>query len=489
MVPVGGAQLRQGPTHADRSHRPPCVAGPLPWRARRRDGLRGDVVNDLDELQQLADDVVGLVGDRAEANVRATRTRHGLTRFANSSIHQHVGEDTRQVAITVSVDGRTASTSTSDVDRAALGALVDRTIEAARVQPRDPGWPGATPPVEVPRAGNHDDETAAADPAARAALVAAFVEAGPALRAAGFCDTERTAAAFTSTAGHRARGQATRATLDGIHQTDTSAGGAHATSFRLADLDATAVGSLAADRARRSATAVDLDPGTYPVVLGPEAVATIATFLAFYGFNAKAHHEGASFARIGEPQFDPAVTLAAAPDDPRAIGLPFDAEGSPRRSYPLVEEGVTRHLAHDRRTAALAGDATTGDAVPGGEGFGAIPTTVLLAPGASSPDAMVASMERGLLVTQFHYCRILDPKSQVVTGLTRNGTFLVEDGEVVGAVGNLRFTQSFLGALAAGQVLAVGDDDRYADGEFGPGMVIAPSIQLAGWNFTGGARG
>jgi predicted Zn-dependent protease len=102
---------------------------------------------------------------------------------------------------------------------------------------------------------------------------------------------------------------------------------------------------------------------------------------------------------------------------------------------------------------------------------------------------MVADVERGLLVTQFHYCRVLDPKTQVVTGLTRNGTFLIEDGEVVGAVGNLRFTQSFVEALSSGRVLAIGDDDRLAAGEFGPGMVICPSLRLAGWNFTGGARG
>ena len=150
---------------------------------------------------------------------------------------------------------------------------------------------------------------------------------------------------------------------------------------------------------------------------------------------------------------------------------------------------MTRNLSHDRRTAKAVDAETTGDALPGGEGFGAVPTTVLLRPGATSPDDMIASVERGLLVTQFHYCRILDPKSQVVTGLTRNGTFLIEDGEVAGAVGNLRFTQSFLSALGEGQVQAIGGDDRYASGDFGEGMIITPSLQLASWNFTGGAKG
>ncbi len=444
------------------------------------------------QLQELADDVISSVGAHrsdAEANVSVTRTRHGLTRFANSFIHQHVGEDTREVRLTLAIDGRTATASTTDTDPEGLRQLVERTLTSAAVQPVDPTWPGATPQAEVTGAGNLDPATADAAPGDRAELVKAFVDEGPGLRAAGFVDSATTEAAFASTAGQRVSGAASRATLDGIHQTGSSAGSAHATSFRLGDLDAAAAGARAADLARRSERAIDIDPGTYPVVLMPEAVATVLTFIALYGFNGKAHHEGASFAELGEQQFDPSITITADPSDPRSLGLPFDAEGSPRRRYPLVEDGVTRNLAHDRRTAQVAGAATTGDALPGGEGFGAMPGTVVLRPGTATADQMIASVERGLLVTQFHYCRILDPKSQVVTGLTRNGTFLIEDGEVTGAVGNLRFTQSFTDALGTGKVLQVGGDDRYASGDFGEGMIIAPSLQLAGWNFTGGAKG
>jgi predicted Zn-dependent protease len=448
-----------------------------------------------DHLQQLADRVVELVqkheaGDRTiEANVRVSRTRHGLTRFANSFIHQHVGEDTVSIGLTIAVDGRTATAATTDTRDDALRDLVGATIASASLQPVDPYWPGATPPAEVTAEGNFDEATAMAEPGQRAELVRTFVDAGPGLRAAGYLDTEGTWSAFASTAGQRASGRTSRATIDGIHQTDTSAGSAHQTSVKLADLDAVVVGERAADRARRSADFTDLDPGEYEVVLGNEAVSTILTFLAFYGFNAKQHLEGQSFAVLGEQQFDPAITIHEDPTDPRATTLPFDAEGSPKRRFTLVDRGVTSTLAHDRRTARRMETETTGSAVAGGEGFGAMPTTVVLQPGTTPAAELVRGVERGLLVTQFHYCRVLDPKSQVVTGLTRNGTFLVEDGEVVGAVGNLRFTQSFVTALAPGNVVAIGDDDRYADGEFGAGVVIAPSLRLARWNFTGGAKG
>jgi predicted Zn-dependent protease len=451
---------------------------------------------DLTDLQALADRVVQLIVDRGrsgdaevEGNVRVSRTRHGLTRFANSFVHQHVGEDTVSVSLTIAVDGRTATASTTRIADEELAVLVDTTITSAALQPVDPYWPGATPPADATFDGHLDDATAEAAPEDRVAEVKRFVDAGPDLRAAGYLDTEATWVAFASTAGQRIAGATSRATIDGIHQTDTSAGAAHQTSVSVRDLDGDAAGSLAADLAVRSATFTDIEPGEYPVVLGPEAVSTIVTFLAVYGFNGKAFLEGASFAKLGEQQFDPSISLWQDPTDARAIGLPFDGEGTPRTRYPLIEDGVTKAVAHDRRTAARADTTTTGDAIPGGESFGAVPTNLVLQPGSTPAADLLDGIERGLLITQFHYVRILDPKSQVATGLTRNGTFLIEDGEVTGAVGNLRFTQSFVAALAPGRVLAVGDDARYADGEFGAGMVIAPSLKLAGWTFTGGAKG
>jgi predicted Zn-dependent protease len=447
-------------------------------------------------LAALADRVVAFVADAdereaasIEANVTASRTRHGLTRFANSFIHQHVGEDTTQLSLTVAVDGRTASASTTAVGDDDLAELVRTTLASAARQPVDPFWPGATPAAPITDHHHLDDATAAADPEVRATLVRDFVAAGADLRAAGYLDTAATWVAFASTAGQRVSGASTRATLDGIHQTELSAGSAHQTSARIADLDAAAAGALAADRARRSAAFTDLEPGVYEVVLGPEAVSTIIGFLGVYGFNAKAHLEGASFVTLGEAPFDPALTILDDPEHPGAIGLPFDAEGTPRQRGTLVDAGRTVALTHDRRTAKRARAASTGGAIPGGAGIGAFPVNLRLPAGDTPTADLISAVERGLLVTQFHYVRILDPKSQVATGLTRNGTFLIEDGEVVGAVGNLRFTQSFVAALAPGAILGVGNDERYADMEFGPGMVSCPSLRLAAWNFTGGAKG
>ncbi|MBI2169878.1 MAG: TldD/PmbA family protein [Actinobacteria bacterium] len=440
--------------------------------------------------------MVAAAEPRAQVEVNAVDGRSALTRFANSFIHQNVGEQGCSVFLRVVVDGRVAGSSTTATDDASLDRLVAATLAAARLRPEDPDWPGLADAAPVPdlTATHYDASTEEADPADRAAVVRAFVDAGPGLRAAGYCDTEGAIHAFANTAGQRAEARSSRATLDAIHQvgeTFDAAGKAHQTSRRLTDLNGAAGGRVAAQKARDSAEASDLEPGHYEVVLEPECVGEILSFLAFYGFNAKQVIEGQSFARVGEGQFDPAIVLLDSATDERAIGRPFDVEGTPKAATVLVDAGTTTGLVHDRRTAHRMGDGavSTGHAIPGGETYGAFPENLFLAEGETAPADMVASVERGLLVTEFNYCRILDPKTQVVTGLTRNGTFLIENGKVTGAVKNLRFTQSFVDALAPGAVKAVGKDGRFAAAEFGVGMVHCPTLHLASWNFTGGARG
>ena len=426
--------------------------------------------------------VLDLVGDRAEAIVAATSGVSALTRFANSSIHQNVAEDASSLFLKVVVDGRYASASTTQTDPAALRRLVDRTIEAARLRPPDPDWPGLAGAAPAPDVEHWDDDTAEASPDQRAAVVQAFVEAGGGLEGAGFCSSSGLTTAFANSAGQRLRGRHTAATLDGIQRTGTSDAAAAQSSVRLADLDGAAAGAGAAERARAGATAVDIDPGTYEVVLAPSCLANILQFLAYAGFNAKAHLDGTSFAHPGEQQFDEAVSIWDDATDPRTLGLPYDNEGTPKRPVDLVRDGVTTNLVHDRRTARRLGVESTGHGL-GQEAAGAYPANLFFGEGAGTEADLVAGIERGLLVHDFWYTRILDPKTQVVTGLTRNGVFLVEDGVVTTPVRNLRFTQSFVAALGPGKVKAIGGDGRLVNG------MHVPSVHLGAWNFTGGAKG
>ena len=441
----------------------------------------------MEHLDDIARRVCGLA-DGTEAQCLVSRTQLGLTRFANSFIHQHHGEDTTAVVVRLAVGGKVASASTTDTSEAGLARLVDDARTAAALQPVDPHWPGVAGPAEPGPGGTASEATIQALPTERADVVAAFIDSAADLSAAGYLDTAVSEVAVATTAGQVASGRTTRATLDGIHQTASSAGNGHQTSVDFGHIDGAATGDRAADLARRGVDPVDLEPGQYEVVLAPECVATIAVFLAAYGFGGQSVLDGQSFVEVGERQFGPSFDLVDDPFDPRVAALGFDADGTPKIRLPLVESGVSKAIAHDRRTAHQAGTESTGHALPGSY-FGPVPVNLVVGAGTTEPSDLVEGVEKGVFVSTFNYCRILDPRSQVVTGLTRNGTFLIENGEITTPLTNLRFTQSFLSALSEDAILAIGNDQRYADCEFGPGVVIAPSMRLSSWTFTGGAKG
>ncbi len=443
-----------------------------------------------DNLLDTCDRVLALVGSEAEAEVTVTAGHEALTRFATRFIHQNVADDVRSVQLRVALDGRVAEATANQLDDEALRTLVRSTLEAARLVPVDPGWPGLAEPAAPPAVDHWDDATAEADPAARADRVSAFVTAAGDYESAGYCSTEGSEVAFANSAGQQLAGRATRAALDGIARSGTSDGSARQASVRLDELDGGLAGRDATERARFSADATDLEPGSYEVLLSPSCVVNTLSFLALHGFNARAVEEGRSFAEVGELQFDPAISLADDVTHPMAVGVPFDAEGTPKRRLELVRDGVTMALIHDRRTARSLGESSTGNAVAGAGPYGPIPANLVLDPGPGTHDQLIAGIERGVIVTDFWYTRILDPRTQVVTGLTRNGVWLVENGKVVRPVTNMRFTQSFHQALGPGAVKGVGADlTLVAGGTFGIGAYAVPSLHLASWNFTGGAKG
>jgi predicted Zn-dependent protease len=442
------------------------------------------------DLLEVADRVLGRLPGDAEAEVTVIAGTEALTRFATSFIHQNVADDVRRVNLRVAVGGRVAAASATQTDDRALDALVRSATDAAGLQPVDPGWPGLAPPAEAPAVEHWDEPTAVAAPDERARRVRAFVDAAKGLETAGFCSTGGEVTAFANSAGQRLTGRATTAALDGIARTPTSDGSGRAASAALGDIDGGVIGTDAMRRAHDAADPTDLEPGRYEVVLEPACVANVLSFLSIFGFNGRAVEEGRSFVRLGERQFDSAITLRDDVGDPMATGLPFDAEGTPKRRLDIVRDGTSVGLVHDRRTAKALGGESTGHAVEGARAFGALPLNLVLAGGGLSRDELIRQVERGVLVSDFWYTRILDPRTQVVTGLTRNGVWLIEQGRVTRPVQNLRFTQSYVDGLAPGAVRGIGSEQQLVPGgTFGLGAYAVPSLHLASWNFTGGARG
>lgn len=483
-------------------------------------GESGRAGAELELAARVIELVRELAGRSAEAEVNVRHEAEALTRFANSAIHQNVAQATTGVRLRLHADGRTAGGSTTVTGADGLRALVERTLAAVRVSPADRSWPGLAPPAPLRGSAGHpgsgersglafgfDEATARADPAERAARVGAFVEAAGGLETAGYCRTVYVSAAFANSAGQAVEGRTAEAAMDGVARAGGADGVARLAAARLADLDGAVLGARAAAKARAAGQPVELPPGQYEVVLEPDAVSDVLQNLATFGFDGRAHHQQQSFAELGTEQFDPSVTIVDEPLGSRAepaAGLPFDDEGTPRRSLVLVRDGVTTAVTHDRTSAAQAGTVSTGHASPVSRSWGPHASHVRLeaaavpgsAPGtggtgviAESARPLVAHMRRGLLVTDLWYTRVLDPKTLVVTGLTRNGVWLVEDGEITAAVGNVRFTQSYPRALGPGRVLGIGAETVLLPESWGRAHYAAPALHLAQWNVTGNASG
>jgi predicted Zn-dependent protease len=246
-------------------------------------------------------------------------------------------------------------------------------------------------------------------------------------------------------------------------------------------IDAAALGREAAGKARATANAVALPAGDYPVVLEEYAVVDLLDMLGYLGFSALAVEEGRSFAEPGRIVGSPLVTLVDDATDPAGTPASFDYEGVPKQRVVLVEQGACRDVVHDADTAARAGRESTGHGLPAPNTYGPFPLNMVMAPGREGRDELIGGLDRGLLVTRFHYTNPVHPKLAMITGMTRDGLFLVEDGRVVAPVRNLRFTQSYLAALAG--VRAVGRERRLLRGFLGSSLV--PAVRIEAFSFTG----
>ena len=441
------------------------------------------------ELAARVLDLVAEAAPAAQAEVHVQARSRALTRFARSFVHQNVVDTAEQVRLRVVLDGSWATAETDRADADSLRRTVGAAVAAARLRKPDPAFPGLGT-ATVPAGGNWDDATADATADQRAAVVREFVDAAGGLETAGYVQTERTEAVYANSLGGTAAGRVTAAAADGIARVPGADGVARHGGVRLSELSGAALGATAAAKARAGADAVDLPPGRYEVVLEPSCVADLLGFLTLHGFNGRAVAEGRSFVRVGEAQFDPAFRLWDGPLDAWSTALPYDADGTARARVDLVADGVTGAVLQDRRTARALGAISTGHAVPGGERWGPVAPQLRVGAGTGGDAAaLAATMDRGLLISDFWYTRVLDPRTLVVTGLTRNGVWLVEGGRIARPVGTLRFTQSYPAAVGPGTVLGVGSDLSPVP-ERSPGeLTVTPSLHLAAWNITGGATG
>ena len=444
----------------------------------------------MDELlgkarfETLADRVLNAsTADQTEVVVIGTDS--ALTRFANSGIHQNVAERNIEVRVRAIVGKRSGVATTNDLSEAALAQVLERAVQAAQRQPEDPELPDLPGPLPGEPVQSFSQATADCSPEQRARMVgpicALALENG--LKASGACSAETTEIGIANSRGVRRHELRSSSSLLTVILDDAGSGYAERTARDVDSIDAEALGREAVDKAVRSRGAERLEPGEYPVVLEEYAVGEMLMYLAYMGFGALALQEGTSFLRgkLGQQIVDPRISVWD--DAATSLGLPasFDYEGVPTQRVSLIANGIGAGVVYDTRTAVREGKQSTGHGLPAPSTFGPFTSHLTMDAGETPRSDLAKGIERGLWVTRFNYVNVVKSDRAVLTGLTKDGTFLIENGEVTRPVKNLRFTDGVLDAWSG--LLALGAERRLMEG-WG-GAVLAPAMRLERFRFTG----
>jgi len=387
--------------------------------------------------------------DATEAIV--TSDHRALTRFTHELIHQNVDIENVAIRVRAIVDGRTGVASTNATGERAIETVVARAIEIAAFAPHGIDVPSLAGPADVtPPGGAYVDATANATAAERANVASAIFEQAVAggCWCSGYVTTSSSGVTVATTAGADVSFDGTECGANVKMTAGDSTGFAERYASDAGVLDGTALGARAAQKARSSADPVTVDPGEWTVILEPPAFGELVTFLAGH-FSAQSYHEGSSFLteRLGERVMGSGVTIRDDYAHPLHPGAPFDWEGTPKQRVALIENGVANAVVTDSAWSRKLNRPNTGHGLPAPNAQGPYPLDLVVEPGRESLDELIAGTKRGLLVTRLWYTRIVDQRKTILTGMTRDGTFLIEDGRLTRGVRNLRFNQSLVDAL------------------------------------------
>jgi PmbA protein len=437
------------------------------------------------ELRGIVDTVLRLAKSVgvAETEVHVDETISALTRFANNAIHQNVAEHTVNVSVRTQVDQRTARATTNRADENSLRATIEASLSLAHSQPKSPillPMPGKQRYRKVNR---FIKQTAALTPEDRARAVqrACDLAMEKGQTAAGIFSSAQSQSALGNSRGLFAAYCDTHAVFSVTMQEGSAASWAKENSASVAEIDPQRLAQRASDKAHRATDARELAPGRYTVILEPAAVLDLVGFL-FYDFAATAVRDKRSCfnERMGKQVFGKNISIVDDVYHALQLGRPFDGEGIPRQRVLLVDGGVPMTLVYSRASAKIDRKKPTGHGFVLPNEYGEAPMNLVFSGGKSSLEEMIASTERGLLVTRLWYIREVDPYEKIMTGMTRDGLFLVEKGRVTSAARNFRFNQSILEMLR--NVEMMGPAVR-ATGEEAFEMVV-PAMKIRDFHFS-----
>lgn len=422
--------------------------------------------------------------DQTEISFQGGET--SLTRFANNYIHQNVTESNTAIKVRSVFGQKVGIANGNSLAPEALKELVARAERLARLQVDDPDFKSLPGPNQSEMAVPEPDEaTYATDPTVRANGVGVICRKAVAnnLIASGAFRTQGNEVAVVNSLGITSYYRGASSDIITVIMGDDSSGYADRLSPTIAAINTEEVADEAIDKALRSRNPQPLEPGEYEVILEEYAVGEMLLYMSYLGLGALALQEGRSFMQLDRQLMNPLVTIYDDGHDPRGLVKPFDAEGVTRQRVNLIEQGVCKAVVYDSYTAGREpGKSNTGHSIGMQGEIGPIPLNLFMEAGDSSKAEMLKNTKRGLWVTRFHYVNPLVPDKAILTGMTRDGTFLIENGEIVGPAKNFRFTQSAVEALNGVQSLS--RERRLQIGFDGAMGYTVPALKLARFNFN-----
>jgi PmbA protein len=437
------------------------------------------------ELRRIIDTVLRLAKSTGaqETEVHVDEVADALTRFANNAIHQNVAEHGVTVSIRTVVDGRTARATTNRIDEDSLRAAIEASLSLAHSEPKDPRLLPMPQRQRYRSVRRFVKPTASLSAEERAHTVrrACDLAVKKGQVAAGIFSSGQRQSALGNSRGLFAAYRETHSEFSITAQEGSATSWAKANSADVRAFDPQKLAARASEKAHLAVNSRELAPGRYTVILEPAAVLDVVGFL-FYDFSATTLEDKRSCLneRMGKQLFGQNISIADDAYHPLQQGAPFDGEGFPRQRVQLVDRGVPKNLVYSRAAAKAAAKQPTGHGFALPNEFGEAPMNLVFGGGDSSVEKMIASTDRGLLVTRLWYIREVDPYEKVMTGMTRDGLFLVEKGRITTAVRNFRFNQSTIEMLKNVELL--GPAVR-ATGEEAFEMVV-PAMKVRDFHFS-----
>ncbi|MBI5805649.1 TldD/PmbA family protein [candidate division TA06 bacterium] len=416
-----------------------------------------------------------------QAEVILTQTASPLTRIANNTIHQNVETSDISISLRVDLDDRSGRSTTNQFDDESLKNLAKQALLSAKAVTSKQELPSMMGPQQYREIPAFDQSSAFMEPEQRAEMVLKAVKLArqEKVELAGLVNNTLYATAMANSQGLFAYHNMSTLRMEITARSGITAGRFARTARKAGEIDPEQIAAIAIKKCLGGLNAKALEPGEYTVILEPEAVTTPLMFLSYLSFGAQAVQENLSClsGKLGQKLMGENITITEDAYHPLAVWAePFDSEGMPKRKVTIIEKGVAKGPVYDLKTAAKDKTETTGHGLPQPNTWGPMPRNLILEGGSSSLEDLIKSTKRGVLVTRFWYNRVVDRKIPIITGMTRDGTFLIEDGKVSCGVKNMRFNQDLVEFFNNVETLGVPESQE---------NMVVPPLKVNNFHFTG----